>query len=380
MKKFNLFGFLVMFCGCLFFAACSGNDGEVEIEVPGGDDNGEVLDGKLMLSASASFINNDGQDASIFTVKKGDTDITNKAKIYLNNAVFEGVSFSTTKVGDYTFFATYDGEISDKITVKVIEGIPDLPEDTQAGKFEGFVHRVLAVQSTGTWCQYCPFMMAGIKSYLKDYDHENTIFVAAHNSDIMANQYSNTVNSWINVTGYPTLSLNLDSKNKIPHANAPDATAKAINNAIVAALKEDVHVGISASVSGTENSGTLAIRAKVKIGMAGQYRIGAWLLEDGIHAEQQNSTGLSDDFSIHNSVLRYGSSASAYGVQLGKEATSSKGDVEEFACSFNLADAKVTSLANCRVVIFVTTPKNGKFAVDNVVTCPINGSIAFEYE
>lgn len=377
MKKFKLFSLLAMFCGCLFIAACSGNDGDAE--EPGGNGGG-ALDGKLVLSASASFINSDGQDATVFTVKKGDADITDKAKIFLNNVEFEGTSFSTTKVGDYIFFASYEGELSEKITIKAIEQIPDVPDDPQANKFDGFVHRVLAVQSTGTWCQWCPFMIAGIKSYLNEYDDGHAIFVAAHNGDVMANKYSSTINSWVGINSYPTLSLNLDSRKKYQHANGAEATATVIKNAISAALADDVHVGISASVSGTENRGSLSVSAKVKIGMAGQYRIGAWLLEDGIHAVQQNSTGLTDDFSIHNNVLRCASSTSAYGDQLGQGATLSKGSVEEFACSFNLAEANVESLAKCRVIIYVTTPKEGKFAVDNVVTCPINGSVTFEYE
>ena len=85
--------------------------------------------------------------------------------------------------------------------------------------------------------------------------------------------------------------------------------------------------------------------------------------------------------SFVSDYINKGSSAtSAYGVQLGESDSSSKGSVKEYVCTLSLADAKVASLAKCRVVIFVTTPKDGKFAVDNVVTCPINGSVAFEYE
>ena len=226
-------------------------------------------------------------------------------------------------------------------------------------------------------------MTAGIKSYLSEEENvEKTIFVAAHNGDVMANKYSDAVNSWVNARSYPTLSLNLDSKNQVQHLNVPAATASSIAGAVSTALRNNANVGISAMVAGTENGGTLTVNANVKIGMDAKYRIAVWLLEDGIQEAQTNSTGLTDEnnFSIHDNVLRISSATSAYGVQLGESDSSSKGSAKEYVCTLSLADAKITSLAKCRVVILVTTPKDGKFTVDNAVTCPINGSVAFEYE
>ena len=382
MKKFNLLGLLAMFCGCLCLSACSGNDGEGE--EPGGNGGGTGIEGKLVLSASASYISNDGRDAAEFTVKKGDTDVTDKANIYQGNTLLGGTVFTTTTVGEYTFFASYEGDISEKITIKaIVGGVPALPDDPQPDKFAGFKHRVLAVQSTGTWCQYCPFMTAGIKSYLSEEGNgEKTVFVAAHNGDGMANKYADAVNTWVGVNSYPTLSLNLDSRNKVNHQNVPSVTASSIAGAVSTALRDNANVGISATVVGTENGGTLTVNAKVKIGTDAKYRIAAWLLEDGIQEAQTNSTGLTDkdNFSIHDNVLRISSATSAYGVQLGESDSSSKGSAKEYVCTLSLADAKIASLAKCRVVIFVTTPKDGKFVVDNVITCPINGSVAFEYE
>ena len=375
MKKLCLLNLLMALFGCLFIVACSGSDGDGE--EPGG--GGGTLSGNLVLSSSSLYINPDGKDATVLTVKMGDTDVTDKAKIYLNNTEFEGTSFTATKEGQYTFFASYETEISEKITIEAIDGMPVMPNDPQANKFDGFVHRVLAVQSTGTWCQYCPFMIAGIKSYLETNDNGNAIFVAAHNGDEMSNDYSNAVNKWLSISSYPTLTLNLDSKNKVGHQNAPTATAAAIGKAISATLKDDAFVGISAA-SVTKNNSKLTVRAKVKIGTEGQYRIAAWLLEDGIKADQENSTGLKDDYSIHNNVLRASSATAAYGSQLGGSASLTKGTVAEYACSFNLTAAKISSLAKCRIVLLVTTPKNGRFIVDNVVTCPIDGNIAFGYE
>ena len=118
----------------------------------------------------------------------------------------------------------------------------------------------------------------------------------------------------------------------------------------------------------------------MKIGETGQYRIVAWLLEDGIKAEQTVASGIEGDFSTHNNVLRLSSSSKAYGEQLGQNQTLSKGTLVDFAMEMNLNDATLNSLGNCKVAVMVTSAKTGRYVVDNVVLCPINDAVAFEYK
>lgn len=40
-----------------------------------------------------------------------------------------------------------------------------MPADPEPERYEGFVKRVLLLQATGTWCGWCPAVMASIKEY-----------------------------------------------------------------------------------------------------------------------------------------------------------------------------------------------------------------------
>lgn len=101
-----------------------------------------------------------------------------------------------------------------------------------------------------------------------------------------------------------------------------------------------------------------------------------WLLEDGIlDNSQQNYTDLTDDFSTHNNVLRQSSASLAFGDKLGDSLPA--GSTEDYSCSFTLSSEKMD---NCRVIIMVTAPEGGVFAVDNVVMCPLNDKVGFEYK
>lgn len=121
MKTRNWFSF-VLCCMMMCFVSCTGNDGS-------GEEPGPDLQGDLVITSSSSFVVADGSDAVTLTVKKGDTDVTAAAKIYMNNAVYSSTTFTTTEPGEYEFFASYEGDISEKIKVKAVaEGVTPLPE------------------------------------------------------------------------------------------------------------------------------------------------------------------------------------------------------------------------------------------------------------
>lgn len=354
----------------ILFFSCTGNSGE---EGDGGD-----VSGDLVLKVSKSIIVADGEDAAVFTVMKGETDVTDKAKIYLGDDVFEGTTFSTSTVGEYKFFANYDGEVTEKQTIKAIEnGSIPVPDDSKPEEFSNFRHRVLMVQSTGTWCQFCPLAMVEIKEYLENYYDGNAIFVAAHNGDIMANEYSNKINQWLSIPGFPAVTANLNSQDIL---QSPYLTAENISSKVSSISASECFTNIAASVSYSEDQKNLNVLANVKVAKAGKYRIQAWVLEDGIYEEQVNSTGLSGDFNTHNNVLRYSSSSSATGEALGNTTESAAGTIEQFACSFEIDKLGVEDLGKCRVVIVTLNGFSGKFIADNVVECAIGGTAPYEYK
>lgn len=372
-------------------AACVGNPGS-------GEATGGEGTGVLTLKSSAAYIMNDGADAALFTVWKGEQEVTSEARIYQKKGnTFEmlpSTSFSSTDLGSYSFFASYNGEMSAEITVVVTSGLLELPEDPQPDKFDGFRHQVLALQGTSLGCTYCPIMIAGLVEYEKLAESQNTVLVAAHgvmDGDDMISDYSNAVlrSSGISSKGVPALLFNLRSGSEILSVMASDTPSRVASRIQAAAqplLAAEAATGISAAVSGTESSGSIKVTAGIKVGQTGKYRVCAWVVEDNIYASGQMNSypSLEDiyDFTRHNNVLRCISSTSPItGENLGGKDECQAGEEQMFFHEFMLSDMDVKNLSNVRVVVIVTRNEGGStYTVDNVISCGLNEQVEYEYQ
>ncbi len=372
MKFLDIKSILPLLMSILFFS-CTGNSGE---EGDGGD-----VSGDLVLQVSKSIIVADGEDAAVFTVMKGETDVTDKAKIYLGDDVFEGTTFSTSTVGEYKFFANYDGEVTEKQTVKAIEsGAIPVPDDSKPEEFSNFKHRTLFIQSTGTWCPNCPYVTAAVHKYQENNNDGNAVFAAAHNGDGMANEYSAKVISWLGVNSYPSLTTNLNGATELYNTIDTDALVSSMSSTVESNLGVECYTNIASSVSYSQDKKYINVLANVKVAKAGKYRVLAWVLEDGVYEEQLMGSAIPGDFDHHNNVLRYSSSSSATGEALGNATESAAGTIEQFACSFEIDKLGVEDLGKCRVVIVTLNGFSGKFIADNVVECAIGGTAPYEYK
>lgn len=364
MKPAYIFKTLAV-CFLMAVTACSGNDG--------GEDSGTVS-GDLTLSISKTVIEANGTDAVTVAVMKGETDITSQSKVYMedpsgNTSSFKETSFSTTTEGDYVFYAYYEGVKTENITVRAFKNIPSLPADSKPEQNTGFAKRVLAVQHTGTWCQFCPYLIRGIEYYQQNYPDNRAVFVASHNGDTMAGEASNTVNSYLTVSSYPLLSVDLNTSNTLQALNDADLLAEQIAGRINQAKSSGCKTGISVA---SENAGSsVVVNVKVKLANVENCRVAVWLLEDGIVAAQTGGSSTE----VHNNVLLTSSSTVAYGDRIQLDADGAGQNV------YRLDVSGAHDLSNCRLVVFTTVPNtSGRFVVDNVVTCPLDGQTAFEYE
>lgn len=365
MKPAYIFKTLAV-CFLMAVTACSGNDG--------GEGSGTVS-GDLTLSISKTVIEANGTDAVTVAVMKGETDITSQSKVYMedpsgNTSSFKETSFSTTTEGDYVFYAYYEGVKTENITVRAFKNIPSLPADSKPEQNTGFAKRVLAVQHTGTWCQNCPYMKRGIDAYLKANPDNCAVFVASHNGDTMAGEASNTINSYLTVSSYPSLSVDLNTSNMIQGALS-DADKQA--EQIASRVNEVAASGCKTAISvASENAGSsVVVNVKVKSANVENCRVAVWLLEDGIVAAQTGGSSTE----VHNNVLLTSSSTVAYGDRIQLDADGAGQNV------YRLDVSGAHDLSNCRLVVFTTVPNtSGRFVVDNVVTCPLDGQTAFEYE
>lgn len=364
MKPAYIFKTLAV-CFLMAVTACSGNDG--------GEDSGTVVEGDLVLSISKTVIEANGTDAVTVAVMKGETDITSQSKVYMedpsgNTSSFTATSFSTTTEGDYVFYAYYEGVKTENITVRAFKNIPSLPADSKPDQNTGFAKRVLTIQHTGTWCQYCPYLIRGIEYYQQNYPDNRAVFVAAHNDDGLTSEASNQVTNFLGVRGFPSFSVdftNLTQEYRTDAAKEAELLASKIDQAASNGCK----TGISVAAENARNS--VVVNVKVKSANVENCRVAVWLLEDGIVAEQ-NGGSVNE---VHNNVLRASSSAVAYGDRIQLDADGAGQNV------YRLDVSGAHDLSNCRLVVFTTVPNaSGRFVADNVVTCPLDGQTAFEYE
>ncbi len=244
-----------------------------------------------------------------------------------------------------------------------------MPADSKPEQNTGFAKRVLAVQHTGTWCSNCPYMKKGIDAYVKANPDNCAVFVASHNGDTMAGDASNTVNSYLTVNYYPLLSVDLNTSNTLQALNDADLLAEQIAGRINQAKSSGCKTAISVA---SENAGSsVVVNVKVKSANVDNCRVAVWLLEDGIVAEQ-NGGSVNE---VHNNVLLTSSSTVAYGDRIQLDADGAGQNV------YRMDVSGAHDLSNCRLVVFTTVPNtSGRFVVDNVVTCPLDGQTAFEYE
>lgn len=343
------------------------------------------VEGTPVLSVSTDLFLANGEDKVVLTVMVGDVDVTADAKLYVDYELMSSNVFTTTDAKEYKFFASYNGKVTKNVLVKAANPALylELPADEQKEKFDNFHHKVLLTQSTGTWCGYCPYMIRAIELFREGGSNAaNTVVVATHSSDELSSAASEAVIASLRVNDYPTTYFNLNPETILTN-NYPDVNAESLNSIAGMELKAKANVGIAAVTA--SNSTTVAVRAAVKVGKDGAYRINAWLVENSLPAYQtSNWAEFSDGKAIvlieHDFVLRDASCISPIqGELLGGKENCAKGETIEFYYEFDTKAAGIEDVANCKVVVLVTSKTGSKFYVDNIIECSADQDVPFGY-
>ena len=253
--------------------------------------------------------------------------------------------------------------------------IPELPQDTDPANTL-FEHRILLVQHTGTACPNCPELMASLKllsedkSYADKYQH-----VAAHSYNEDGDPAYSTVAANLSqafCSGYyPELTFNLTKEN-----TGTSLTVETIKQCIDKLHQDKADVGIAAAAALTGNS--LGINVQIKAAKDNQYRIAAWLLEDGIRGKQEGA--YEDWMSTHENAVRAmaGSSLNLriYGEKVG---ALTAGQTAEKSFVIDLDES--WKAENCKVLVVVNAAgKDGRYDLVNCALCPIGGSVNYQYK
>jgi hypothetical protein len=215
-------------------------------------------------------------------------------------------------------------------------------------------------------------MMKGLKEIEDSGDFDVKYYEAmSHsfaNTDPAFSSAAASISSNYGLQGCPTLTYNFY------HPTSSSYNAEHIKGQINALWKESADAGIAASTNWAAKS--VVVNAEVKAAVDGEYSITAWLLEDGIYAKQTNATA--EWMNTHNNAIRQAATTSPLtGYELG---TLKAGETAEQI--LNLTIARDTwNRDNMKVMLIVSKKgDNKKFDVANVVICPINDSVTYDYK
>jgi hypothetical protein len=357
--------FFALALAALAFVGC-------KTETPGSGNNEQPTgDATLVANNNSVEVNTPIE----FTVTATDgTDLTAEAVIYDKSHDYVVVEnpFTPTEDGEYEFYAVVGNIITPSIKVSVVPTIPALPEDAQPENTV-FNHRILLVDHTGNTCGYCPQMMKALETVSKTGDYHSKYYEAmAHtysNGDPAFSGAASLVSNHHGVSSYPTLTYNFYHTTQSSYNDAHimgqiDALWKA----------EGADAGIAAAA--TLASSSVIVNTEVKAAVANDYRITAWLLEDGIYAKQTNAT--EEWMNTHDNAIRQRvSSDDISGVDLG---TIAAGEKTSTALTLNIVGNK-WNRDNLKVMVIVSAKNDkGKFEVANVAICPMNDVVTYDYK
>ena len=364
----------------------------------GGDNTqggGSITNKAFKLTADKNLIQTFDGDYATLTVTldgqpvtEGVTFFDDKNKV-MNIADFK---FSTTKVGEYKIWANYGTYNSETISIKAIDiAIPESPADPKPASTD-FKARVLLTEFTTVGCSACPAMKVIL--------HEVAADASVSDKVVMVECHSGLVNSiadpcyihnqayedFSRITGFPTVVLDIDQ-------TVADRTSMKSLISSFHAQNDEVAPGIAVNAK-LENDKVVA-KVTVKAKVASSYRVGAFLLEDGIYARQTSGTAAWMD--THDNVIRYIDAqykGTFYGIPVAEIAAGKTADtmfswvLEDIWTEGSSKGAVNGGIAwpernndKLHMVVFVSMSDGfGGYQVVNAIDCPINGETPFEYK
>lgn len=253
--------------------------------------------------------------------------------------------------------------------------VPTRPIDPQPENLT-FKHRTLFTQFTGLGCGYCPYMIAALRSVLSDEMYNSqAVLAAAHTYS--GDPYAPDVDlaGAFGVSSYPTVIADFSARVMNYNYNTNISNLKA---AIDKSQQTPAKAGISARM--VKDGSTLVVRMTIKVNETNNYRVGAWVLEDGLTGHQSNY-GMEGDFDTHDAVVRYADSKDTYSNSYAGHDVGyvSAGEMADYLFVIPVSPEWIES--NCRLLLFVTAASGSTYSVTNAVTTPsLTSAVTLEYE
>lgn len=342
-------------------------------------------------------------DVATITVTLGDDVLTEGVTFYdkdFNVIEMPDFKFVAKKAGDHVIWANYGTYESEEITIKAIDvPIPETPADPKP-ESTSFKTRVLMTEFTTVGCTACPGMKTLVHNALEDVAYADKVVLTACHPGLINSipdpcYLHTTYDDFCRTNGYPT--MNMDMYYSFSNYTIAVSEMKGMIDDFYAS-KETVAAGIA--VNSSVDGEKLLIKATVKAAEDGNYRVGAFLVEDGIDAVQHGGTA-KDWMNTHDGVIRYIDSKYGkdqyFGHSVGKV---EKGRTADYVFDWDLdviwSEGALKGeqygnyywdefvMDNLHLVVFVSTlgtddKGNQFYYVNNVIDCPVNGMTPYEY-
>lgn len=413
MKNLIKYASLLFAAAMLCATSCSGNvdpeennNGNTENNGNNNNNNNGGEDLVLHLYSDRNLVQTN-VDVATLTVTLGDEVVTEGVVFYdaKNNEVsLPDFKFKATADGEYTFWALYGTYMSDEITIKAIDmAIPESPEDPEPDNTD-FKARVMLTEFTTVGCVSCPDMERVLHALETDKNEDGTlkyadvldklVFTECH-SDLIGRVadpcylHNKAFEDFYMIPGFPTVKFDIDYLLKLRDKGVIKSLVDELYSA-----KAPVAPGIA--VNSSKNGPDVVFKVTVKAAVDGAYRVGAFLLEDGIEAKQTGIMAGEEYMNTHNHVIRYVDAqygAGFYGIPVSNIVAGKTADIM-FAWDLDEIWAYGTEKGainggidwpervdeNLHMVVFVTmSDGQGGYYVANVIDCPLNGETPFEY-
>ncbi|MDR2469809.1 MAG: Omp28-related outer membrane protein [Tannerella sp.] len=353
---------------CTFYATYDGlTSNEIQIE---------ALPVALVLRADKPSVKADEREFALFSVTADDENVTSSAQIFRKDAAaderLEEAKFATDAPGAYEFYAVYNEDTTQAMQVNfTYVAIP-------------FRRQHLIMQFTGTGCPNCPLMTDAIQRVQQELTSSRTVHHLSlhlngkHCNSWLAGAIAEIANGMSPEYTFPSAVVDLRDEvallvlqNQIV---TPEYLKKALNRS--GSAPAETGMAIESQVNGT----AIDFEVKIRATRADNYQFFAFVVEDMIHGGQYIPGGAWNSDYLHANVATYvipGDPKS--GVFLGR-IEPGKETVGSFSIETKDINAnRKVNLSNCHILAYTLKPSGEGYALDNVVRCPVNGSIRYLY-
>ena len=322
MKKIILFLATTLFA--VSFNSCGGSD-----------DSGDGGSGSSFTVVPSATEVSVGSTITLMAKDANNVNITPEVTFYVDDVAISGTTFTSNNSGIYVIKAKRGDVFSPGVEVSFVGNNLIL-----------FNKRVLIEDFTGTWCQFCPRVSYSIEQV--NAQTNDAVVVAIHrgSSDPYNFAGASSLETQINLQGYPTAMLNRTTEWSYPENSN---IAQAVN--LTTGSNPFIGLAMETSLSGS----TATVNTKVKFGKNfSNLKLVVYALEDNLIYNQTNSTiyygGANPIVNFeHDHVLRAVLSSDILGEAI--PGTFVAGD--EFSKSFTYTIPSTVNSANVHFVAFV---------------------------